>query len=215
MYEEEEEGLFGPGTDLVVSLSALLLVLLLTAISYYADAIEVTKLFDSIAIDATEKKEMTQRQQRNLERENAEIRKSYTDAIERTQILEAKLDRLRTQHESLETENRALEAKYRNTLIPRRSPIGKHIVVVKFDKIGELVRFYVSEIDDSTLKNVTRAEMHQRLRKLQDEFGGALYVRILENPTMIHGEFMMLTQEVLQYDYYQLTRPSVSSGEDF
>lgn len=46
--------LIGPGTDLIISLIALLFVILLTMISFYADTIDIAKLFSYIATNATE-----------------------------------------------------------------------------------------------------------------------------------------------------------------
>lgn len=109
------------------------------------------------------------------------------------------------QHTVLIGEYENLEDKYNKLIKPSRSPIGKYVVEVRYEKLlgKEHIQFRQSEKDQ--YQTISEANMHKKLAKLKDKYKDTLYVKIIipDDSGLSYSEAWTFMSGLLhKYDYY-------------
>ncbi len=139
-------------------------------------------------------------------------RDELTALEERYSIQSAELSRLQqsgsmTSREltELQGEYDSLKAKYDKLVRPARTPKGKFLVEVRYEKRGDAYRIGLKEPGRKGYQSLTRQQMDERLAVLKREHPGKLYVKIIipADSGLSYTEAWKFTKHVLEsYDYY-------------
>ena len=150
--------LIGPGTDLIISLVALLFVVLLAMISFYADTIDVAKVFSFIATNAIEDNEKSKVSSADYERLLDDFRKA-SEIIRKLQQENEKMNYI--------AEN---EKKHSNELEYKLSKIPKKPFAIPLKETSGF-KFDSGKADLSyEFKNNFRKEILPRISKYFDQY---------------------------------------------
>lgn len=102
-----------------------------------------------------------------------------------------------------------LQVKYDRLVRPARSPRGRHLVEVRYARVGGDYRIDYREPTDPGFTPVSRAELDQRLARLRADHPEGLYVKIIfpEDSGLSYSEAWRFTNELhRRYDYYYQER---------
>jgi chromosome segregation ATPase len=138
-----------------------------------------------------------------------DLRQQRTQAEQETQQTEQILANVRGNYDSL-------RVKYNRLVQPARSPEGKHVVEVRFDKGTDGYDFGLKEPGDATFSSITRGALEDRLSALKKRHADDLYVRIIipDTTELSYREAWDYTNEILsRFDYYYQTPGRQPSDE--
>lgn len=99
----------------------------------------------------------------------------------------------------------ALEEKYIRLIRPARSPAGKMVATVSFQRQDGRHRIAFKGADTEKVETLTLDQLHQQLDALKKKWQDQLYVRIIipENSGLTYNEAWTFTKDILsRYDYY-------------
>ncbi|MGD8497753.1 MAG: hypothetical protein PVG82_02525 [Chromatiales bacterium] len=105
----------------------------------------------------------------------------------------------------LRGEYESLKAKYDKLVRPARTPKGKHLVEVRYEKRGGGYRIGLKQPGETGYTSLSRQQMDQRLAALKREHANRLYVKIIipADSGLSYTEAWKFTKHVLEsYDYY-------------
>jgi chromosome segregation ATPase len=109
------------------------------------------------------------------------------------------------QMESLQGEYDELRNKYDRLIKPARSPVGKHVVSVRYWKEGDHYQIRIKDSQDEDYQSVTYDQLNERLAKLKATYAGNLYVKIIipDKSGLSYSEAWNFIYDTLKkYDYY-------------
>ena len=98
-----------------------------------------------------------------------------------------------------------LEEKYIRLIRPARSPSGKKVVTVTFQRIDGNYHIAFKNVDSEKVETLTLDQLNRQLGKLKQKWQDQLYVRIVipENSGLTYNEAWTFTKDILsRYDYY-------------
>lgn len=99
----------------------------------------------------------------------------------------------------------ALEEKYIRLIRPARSPAGKMVATVSFQRQDGRHRITFKGVDTEKVETLTLDQLHRQLGELKNKWQDQLYVRIIipENSGLTYNEAWTFTKDILsRYDYY-------------
>jgi hypothetical protein len=99
----------------------------------------------------------------------------------------------------------ALEEKYIRLIRPARSPAGKKVVTVHYQRENGRYRIGFKGVDTEKVEMLTLEQLHQQLGDLKQKWQEQLYVKVVipENSGLTYNEAWTFTKDVLsRYDYY-------------
>ncbi|MFA5904470.1 MAG: hypothetical protein WC836_11105 [Desulfobacula sp.] len=99
----------------------------------------------------------------------------------------------------------ALEEKYIQLIRPARSPAGKKVVTVFYQRVSELYRIGFKSVDTERVETLTTDQLHQQLDVLRQKWQDQLYVKVIipEDSGLTYNEAWAFTKDILsRYDYY-------------
>ena len=105
----------------------------------------------------------------------------------------------------LEQEYASLDKKYQRLIRPARSPVGKHVVQVRYYKQGGKLFIQMKRPADKAFAPISEREMHRLLAQIQGNHPRDLYIKIIfpDDSGLSYTEAWNLTESLLrQYDYY-------------
>ena len=210
-----ESDVFGPGTDLIVSLVAVLFVVICLGFYLQKETKIIGHFYQKKYIENNDKL------QKEIFLLESEIEKLEDESVEQVEIvknlniknneisllyneLSYKYKKLYSKYNKLLFNQKKNKKQYLNTLHPKRSKKGKNIVRVKMSIIDGKKYYYISKIDSNPIFEVSRRKFHNRLKMLKRKYKGNLYVQVLHSDNLKYRDFWKFTKEVLVYDYYQL-----------
>jgi chromosome segregation ATPase len=109
------------------------------------------------------------------------------------------------QMESLQGEYDELRNKYDRLIRPARSPVGKHVVSVRYRKEDNHYQISMKDSEDEDYRSVSVEQLNTRLAKLKDTYAGNLYVKVIipDKSGLSYSEAWNFTYNLLKkYDYY-------------
>ena len=212
----DDNNIFGPGTDMVVSLCA---ILLLSIVFITKDYSIISNFFEYHVFASEHDIEVLNSKYDNLQNQLLEVSKINQELINRNneliddnsylnnrnRDLTQQVEELSNKYQNLLISNEDLERKYLNTLVPKRSKIGKNIVRVKMEIRNKRKYYYISKIDENPIRIVSINELHKQLKKYKKIYGDRLYVQVLHSDNLKYRDFWQFTKKMLRYDYYKLS----------
>lgn len=114
------------------------------------------------------------------------------------QSLEMSLARQRQEFSSL-------EEKYIQLIRPARSPAGKKVVTVFYQRVDGLYRIGFKGGDTERMETLTTDQLHRQLGALREKWQDQLYVKVVipEDSGLTYNEAWTFTKDILsRYDYY-------------
>jgi DNA repair exonuclease SbcCD ATPase subunit len=99
----------------------------------------------------------------------------------------------------------ALEEKYIRLIQPARSPAGKKVATVVYQRTGGNFRIGFKGIDTERIETLTMDQLHQQLGALRQKWQDQLYVKVIipEDSGLTYNEAWTFTKDILsRYDYY-------------
>lgn len=155
------------------------------------------------------------RQQVNLSSARKKVARFHEAALTRARELrELRQEGVRVKQQSVQTEQKlanlrgnydTLEVKYNELIQPARSPQGKHVVEVRYDKGPEGYRIGFREPGEEDFRTISRANLESRLDAIKARRAANLYVKIIipDTSSLSYNEAWSFTNEILsRYDYY-------------
>jgi len=146
-----------------------------------------------------------QQEKETLTAQLAAQQQQYRLNLEAMGLLEtdnkAQLERLKR----MELEYANLETKYKHLIRPARSPLGKTVVFVRYQKLDGKLNIAMKPGNAAEYVPVNGITLHKRLSELQKKYGKKLYVRIVfpDDSGLSYTEAWNLTESLLRlYDYY-------------
>jgi len=123
------------------------------------------------------------------------------------QLGELRQDKARSNRalESLEEEYADLKAKYDKLVGPARSPVGKTVVAVRYEKAQGKKRIQLKGPSDESYQTVSRKVLEERLDRLKAKHPDDLYIKVVipEDSGLSYSEAWEFMRGILQeYDYY-------------
>jgi chromosome segregation ATPase len=109
------------------------------------------------------------------------------------------------QMESLQGEYDELRNKYDRLIRPARSPVGKHVVSVRYWKEGNGYQIRIKDAEEDEYQSVNMDQLNARLAKLKATYAGNLYVKIIipDKSGLSYSEAWNFIYDTLKkYDYY-------------
>ncbi|MDQ6994375.1 MAG: hypothetical protein Q9M18_02120 [Mariprofundaceae bacterium] len=103
-----------------------------------------------------------------------------------------------------------LEKKYQRLIRPARSPKGRYVVQVRYQKVNGQLHIDIKEPSDMRFNSVSGVQMHKRLASIQKKHPKDLYVKIIfpEHSGLSYNEAWKMTESLLRmYDYYYQDQP--------
>ena len=149
---------------------------------------------------AQRERELLQVQQELAQlREESELHRRMSVKVEADQRqTREELARLQAEHDKVSEEYAAL-------IRPARSPKGKAVVAVRYQKVNDQPSYMIRPPTGGDFKNVGQEEMHRTLSELKQEHGGELFVRIVipTDSNLTYQDAWKFSIEMLErYDYY-------------
>lgn len=98
-----------------------------------------------------------------------------------------------------------LEEKYIRLIRPARSPVGKKVATVYYQRQGAQYRTALKGVDSEKVETLTMDQLHQQLGALKQQWQDQLYVKVVipEDSGLSYNEAWVFTKEILsRYDYY-------------
>ncbi|MDQ3731908.1 MAG: hypothetical protein M3329_08140, partial [Pseudomonadota bacterium] len=154
-------------------------------------------------------------QQQNLQTTRERLAELDSSLAARTRAVhELRQARARAEQTIAQTEQRranlrgdydTLKVKYDRLIRPARSPQGKHVVEVRYDKGAQGHEIGFRESRDEGFAQLSRETLERRLTELKARYGRDLYVRIIipDDSGLLYNEAWSFTNEILnRYDYY-------------
>ena len=135
---------------------------------------------------------------RNLNEENI----THQDNISN---YERQIAAVQQQHTVLVGDYDDLEDKYNKLIKPSRSAIGKHVVEVRYEKLGGKGLIQFRKSDKVPYQNLSEVSLHKVLSTLKERYKEALYVKIIipDNSGLSYSEAWAFMSGLLdKYDYY-------------
>lgn len=123
------------------------------------------------------------------------------DLLQREQDLEES----RRQVLALKGDYVDLEDKYNKLVRPARSPVGRHVVEVRYTKSSGVNLYQIREPGQSEYRNVSLEQLRARLDELKQREAENLYTRIIipDDSGLSYNEAWEFTNSILiNYDYY-------------
>nr|NJM02220.1 hypothetical protein [Desulfobacula sp.] len=114
------------------------------------------------------------------------------------QSLEMSLARQRQEFSSL-------EEKYIQLIRPARSPAGKKVVTVFYQRVDGLYRIGFKGGDTERMETLAADQLHRQLGALREKWQDQLYVKVVipEDSGLTYNEAWAFTKDILsRYDYY-------------
>jgi hypothetical protein len=209
---EEFDAVFGPGTDLAISLFAVTLMVLGILSGLYFDSVNSLEHFEAIfgknnSNDILKRYEFFKQENDNLK--------------EKIKLLSLQLKELNSQMEDIEEKNNMLESQliihklpegHENTPVPRRSTAGKKIYRLYAEGSSMNPELYLKSYKSKIKMAVSNRNAHEILQKAQEIFGPDLYIAVIVSDTFSVKTKRKLECEFWEYDYYQYFDKSYCQG---
>ncbi len=162
--------------------------------------------------ELTEQQQQYQLKQAEFSAELARRAQVLAEQQRQYQLKLAELGQLKNTSDSqqermkkLEMEYANLETKYNRLIRPARSSLGKVVVLVRYHKTGGRLNIEIKGPANKAYLQVSGADLHKHLSRMQEKYGKKLYVRIIfpDDSGLSYTEAWNLTESLLRlYDYY-------------
>jgi len=106
---------------------------------------------------------------------------------------------------ALEDDFGSLKVKYDKLVRPARTPRGKHVVSVNYERINGKARIRIKDSGEDSYTVVSEKQLHQRLGKLKKRYPKKLYIKIVipkESGLTYNEAWQFMKQLLHKYDYY-------------
>jgi hypothetical protein len=222
MISEDSDSILGPGTDLVISLFAISLVLIVVLSGLYFQLVDKAQILqretkDSNArLDATNKElDKVLKDYQLLRREKLGLLGENYPSISELENILKKLETLEDRNKWLEIEihhknnyisqltANALKEGHNNTPIPKRSTKDKEVFRVYAEGSPSNYTLYYKFPDGTDKIKISRNALHYKLKRIKDELGSNLYVAVIVPDSFPVSIKKSLECEFWRYDYYQ------------
>jgi len=140
----------------------------------------------------------SQKQLATLEEDYTAQQTELQNAQQQIQVTDLRLAELQGEYDSL-------HVKYDKLVKPARSASNKYVVEVRYSKSGGTHRIQYREPGVETFREMSRAELDQRLTQLSNEKPDELYVKVIipDGSGLSYSEAWRFTSEMhTKYDYY-------------
>lgn len=145
-------------------------------------------------------------------REIEEYNRKVLSLLSRLKEKEAAILTLGGEKQSLEMslarqrqEFSSLEEKYIQLIRPARSPAGKKVVTVFYQRVDGLYRIGFKGGDTDRIETLTADQLNRQLGALREKWQDQLYVKVVipEDSGLTYNEAWTFTKDILsRYDYY-------------
>ena len=146
-----------------------------------------------------------QQQYQLTEEELATLQALFKEREDELESLKSSQSAQLGQFRQLEQEYASLEKKYNRLIRPARSPVGKHVVQVRYQKQGGRLHIQMKTPADEGFADVSDKRLHQRLSAIHSKHKKDLYIKIIfpDDSGLSYTEAWNLTEALLRrYDYY-------------
>lgn len=163
-----------------------------------------------------------QDRQQTGEAELARLRAAYeTRAAELAAVLD-KLEAAEAARAGLSADYGDLKSRYDRLVRPARSPQGRHLVEVRYAKVGGRADIRLREAGGGPFRFVSQATLEGRLAALQQEHPEGLYIKVIipEDSGLSYEDAWRFTNSLhARFDYYHREQPAaeveaVAPGEE-
>ena len=140
-----------------------------------------------------------------LRAESERLQARLTASTGELRRLRAERARDRERLAALSGEYETLKGKYEKLIKPARTARGKHVVEVRYEKVGGRYRISFREDPEQPYQVLDRAQLEARLQGLKERYHHKLYVKIVipDASGLSYSEAWEFTRDVLRkYDYY-------------
>jgi chromosome segregation ATPase len=164
----------------------------------------LTSLRDQIA-EAQSELVSTRSQLDSSQKQLASLQEDYTTQQTELQTTKQEIQVTDLRLAELQGEYDNLHAKYDKLVKPARSASNKYVVEVRYFKSGGDYRIQYREPEDAGFRDLSRAELDQRLSKLSADMPDALYVKVIipDDSGLSYTEAWRFTSDMhTRYDYY-------------
>ncbi|MGD9975559.1 MAG: hypothetical protein AB7S77_21090 [Desulfatirhabdiaceae bacterium] len=183
------------------------------AAAFEKQAAELTRQYDLRIAEiqlASEKKlaEQTEAKTKEIEEYNRKVLALLSQLKDKESVILSLGDQKQALELSLAKQRQdfsALEEKYIRLIRPARSPSGKKVVTVTFQRLEGHYHIAFKNVDSEKVETLTLDQLHRQLVILKQKWQNQLYVRIVipENSGLTYNEAWTFTKDVLsRYDYY-------------
>ncbi|OGR27298.1 MAG: hypothetical protein A2277_03485 [Desulfobacterales bacterium RIFOXYA12_FULL_46_15] len=151
---------------------------------------------------------LTESKAREIEEYNRKVLSLLNQLKEKEAVILTLGDEKQTLEMSLARQRQdfsTLEEKYIQLIRPARSPAGKKVVTVIYQRGNGLYRIGFKGLDNERIETLTTAQLHQQLGTLRQKWQDQLYVKVIipEDSGLTYNEAWVFTKDILsRYDYY-------------
>ena len=151
---------------------------------------------------------LTESKAREIEEYNRKVLSLLNQLKEKEAVILTLGDEKQTLEMSLARQRQdfsTLEEKYIQLIRPARSPAGKKVVTVIYQRGNGLYRIGFKGLDNERIETLTTAQLHQQLGALREKWQDQLYVKVIipEDSGLTYNEAWVFTKDILsRYDYY-------------
>ena len=151
---------------------------------------------------------LTESKAREIEEYNRKVLSLLNQLKEKEAVILTLGDEKQTLEMSLARQRQdfsTLEEKYIQLIRPARSPAGKKVVTVIYQRGNGLYRIGFKGLDNERIETLTTAQLHQQLGTLRQKWQDQRYVKVIipEDSGLTYNEAWVFTKDILsRYDYY-------------
>jgi chromosome segregation ATPase len=163
---------------------------------------------EKLARELQQRSAALEQQQDRLEEANqalATLQLEHQQQSDEVDILRQNEQQVTSQLGLLQGEYDQLKVKYDKLVKPARTAKGKHVVEVRYERIGKRTRITFKGMEGDGYHVVQRKELEKQLDMLKKRYPKQLYVKIIipEQSGLSYNEAWEFMKELLdKYDYY-------------
>ena len=140
-----------------------------------------------------------------IQQQLASLQERYS--VQSEELQQAKVSGRQTVVElsSLRGEYSELKIKYEKLVRPARSPEGRYLVEVRYEKVNGAFRILVKSQEEKAYREVSQQSLDKKLSQLKAMKGDGIYVKVIipDNSGLSFNEAWSFTNNILnRYDYY-------------
>jgi chromosome segregation ATPase len=157
--------------------------------------------------------EQASTRQRQLEDTLEQLRADYAERVAELSGVLDKFEAAERGRAEITEDYGQLQQRYERLVRPARSPTGRHVVEVRYAKVGGRTDIRIREPGESGFQTVSRDELDQKLGKISREHEEGLYIKVIfpEDSGLSHDDAWRFTNALHgKYDYYYRDQPAAS-----
>ncbi len=149
-------------------------------------------------------KEQLQKELLREKQANIQWEERNTKASQSIQQLQQEIFTFQQNIQKLNKKYQGLEVQYKKLIRPARSPKGKYVVEVRYEKIQKRKRIQIKYPEDKQYHAIHLEQLEKTLQKLQKDKKNHLYIKIIipDRSGLSYNEAWSFTTKLLKYDYY-------------